>query len=109
MEWNVYIYNVNKQKIEKYNIFNHRTFVEYMAESLKEDLNKELFEKRLQAELRYYFWSKAEWEIIIAPWVGNKNPDEIKIDVYHQIMMNWPVFIDYVWNNRNELVKENES
>lgn len=109
MEWNVYVYNVNKQKMEKFNIFNHHTFVAYIVEAIKEGLNKELFEKRLQSELRYYFWSKAEWEIIVAPWVGNKNPDEVKVDVCHQVMMNWPIFLDYVWNHRNELVNEYES
>lgn len=26
-----------------------------------------------------------------------------KIDVYEQVMNNWDIFIDYLWNNRNEL------
>jgi len=27
----------------------------------------------------------------------------LKIDVYEQVMNNWDVFIDYLWNNRKEL------
>ncbi len=29
--------------------------------------------------------------------------EERKIDVYDQVMNNWDVFIDYLWNNRKEL------
>jgi len=103
MKWNVYYYNVNKQKIETYNIFEHGSFVYYIEEAIKEYNDKESFAEQLKRELRYYFWSKAEWEIIISPWCGNKNPDEIKIDVYDQVMLNWNIFVDYVWENRENL------
>lgn len=46
--------------------------------------------------MKYYFWSKCEWEIIICPWVGKA--DDIKIDVYDQLMLNWDKFVDYVWS-----------
>ena len=106
MEWNVYYYNVNRQKIETFNIFKHGYFVKYIAQHLQTCVDKDSFAKELQSELRYYFWSKSEWEIIIAPWVGNKNPDEVKIDVYDQIMLNFNIFVDYIWNNRQELSYE---
>lgn len=51
----------------------------------------------------YYMWSKCEYEIILSPWTGRA--DDIKIDVYDQIMMNWNSFVDYVWSLK-EIKKE---
>lgn len=51
----------------------------------------------------YYFWSKCEWEVLISPWVGGNDDEEIKVDVAWQIMNNWDVFVDYTWNNRKKL------
>ena len=105
MKWNVYYYNINKQKVESYNIFEHRKFVYYVGKALQECEEKEIFIERLKRELSYYFWSKSEWELIISPWCGNKYPEELKIDVYDQVMLNWDIFAEYVWENR-EYVKE---
>ena len=65
--------------------------------------DKNSFADKLKRELQYYFWSKAEWEIIISPWLGSSNSERIKIDVYDQVMLNWDVFVDYVWNNKEAL------
>ena len=46
----------------------------------------------------YYMWSKSEYEIIVSPWVGRA--EDIKIDVYSQVHMNWDRFVDYVWSFR---------
>lgn len=108
MKWNVYIYNVNHQKIEVHNIFEHRGLQEEIKKIISEYTIKDEFAERLKSELRYYYKSRAEWEIIVAPWVGNKNPDEEKIDVYDQIMNNWHVFLEYCWNNMLELMKLGE-
>ena len=48
-------------------------------------------------------WSKCEYEIILSPWTGRA--DDIKIDIYDQIMMNWNSFVDYVWSLK-EIKKE---
>ena len=48
----------------------------------------------------YYFWSKAEWEIILSPWCGGRDTKDIKIDVYDQVMNNWDIFVDYVFNSK---------
>lgn len=105
MEWNVYVYNINKQKIEQYNIFKHGSFVKYVKEAFEECPDKERFAQRLKLELRYYFWSRGEWEIILSPWLATSNSDRVKIDVFDQVMLNWDVFVDYVWNNREEINK----
>lgn len=109
MKWNVYIYNVNHQKIEVHNIFEHRGLQEAIKEIIHQYKTKEEFEERLKSELRYYYWSRAEWEVIVAPWVGNRHPGREKIDVYEQIMNNWHVFFPYVWNNMQEFIKDDKN
>lgn len=107
MKWYVFYYNINKKKIDTFNVFEHGRFCRYVKEAVKKYKNKEEFSKQLRSELQFYFWSKAEWEVIVAPWVGgDKEKDAIKIDIYEQVMLNWDVFVDYVWTNRKELLDE---
>ena len=101
----VYFHNYNKNKIEEYNIFDHSRFTYEVKQAIKKYKDKDSFIDKLKSELRYYFWSKCEWEIIISPWVGRKESCNAKIDVYDQVMLNWNVFADYVWENRNKLLK----
>ena len=93
IEWYVYYHDSNTQKIIKYNIFNHGTFTKEMNEIKKKTSTKEEFAEKLDHMMRYYFWSKCEYEIILSPWTGRA--DDIKIDVYDQIMMNFDRFVDY--------------
>ena len=102
MKWNVYVHDFNKNEIKAYNIFEHRCFMEDLKKDFKECKNKDDFARKLRSELKYYYWSKAEWEIIISPWIGRKESCDIKIDVYDQITNNWEVFLDYVWKNMQE-------
>ena len=105
MKWYVYYYNINKRKIDIFNIFEHGSFCEYIKYHAQICKTKEDFIERLKSELLYYFWSKAEWEVIIAPWCGgDREKDSVKVDVYDQIMNNFEVFADYVWNNKEELL-----
>lgn len=100
MEWNVYIYNINHNKIEKYNVLSHWWFVK----DIKKIKNKDEFVKKLESELRYYFWSRSEWELIIKitkdnrifliPWCGCRNPEEVKIDVTNETNFDWRTFAD---------------
>ena len=95
MEWYVYYHDSNTQKIIKWNVFNHGTFAEKVNKLLQENLSRDEFADGLKKYLMYYFWSKCEYEIILSPWTGQA--DDIKIDVYDQIMMNFDRFVDYVW------------
>ena len=100
LKWNVYYHSVNSQVIKTYNIFNHRSFVQDIEKYFKKYKNKDEFAEKLKSSLMYYFWSKAEWEVLIYPWCGGRNTKEIKIDVYDQVMNNWDIFVDYVWNSK---------
>lgn len=135
----MWYYNFNAKKIEKYNIFRHYGFNNDVKKYLNKCENKEVFAHELEISLQYYFWCKSEWELIIEitennriilyPWIGHKEPNEVetdvtddtdfdwtsfaklhidkqyygnraKIDVYSQVMNNWDMFLDYCWNSK---------
>ena len=100
MEWNVFYHDVNKQEIRTLNIFKHGTFKSYVEKHLKECTDKDEFAQKLKYELQYYFWSRAEYEIIIGPWVGGRDTEDVKVDIYTQVMNNWQIFLDYVWDSK---------
>ena len=107
IEWYVYYYDVNRKKIDTYNIFEHGSFKKEFNVLLKCDLTKEVFADQLRHILMYYFWSKCEWETVLKPWVGDMNIGR-KIDVYNQVMLNWDKFVDYCWSFTNQYKSEQE-
>lgn len=107
MKWNVYYHDINRHKMTTCNIFNHYGFRRAVKEAIKKYRKKDEFIDKLRKELMYFFWSKSEYEIIIAPWVGGDREKEAeKIDIYEQVMMNYDIFSEYVWKNRKELLIE---
>lgn len=100
MEWNVFFNDSNKNKIIEWNVFEHHKFSEEVKEIKNRNISKEEFNKIMQRIVLYYFWSKCEYEIILSPWTGRA--DDIKIDVYDQIMMNFDRFVDYCWSFKSE-------
>ena len=56
------------------------------------------------SELRYYFWCKCEWELIIeitedshiflSPWCGCRDPENVKINVTDDSTLDWKTFAD---------------
>lgn len=96
LEWYVYYYNINGSQLKTFNIFNHRGFKNAIEEIFKKYYSMEEFKKAVKSELMYYFWSKAEWEIIISDWFDRQV--EKKIDVYDQIMLNWDRFIEWLYH-----------
>ena len=101
MTWNVYVEDFNGKRIEPYNVFMHHGFTEDIKKAYKEHKDDfDAFSEAVKRSLMYYYWSKAEWEIILGPWCGARfsKDMEIKVDVYDQIMLNWEPFIKYVWD-----------
>ena len=99
LKWNVFIGNFNHKDIETYNIFDHYLFKEDCDKAWKKhgtDFQK--FSKEVKSSLMYYFWSKCEWEIILSHWPPSERFKDKKVDVYEQVMLNWEVFITYLWN-----------
>ena len=84
--WKAYYHSMSGHEIRPFNIFEHGRFRE------------EVFAEELRRSLFYYYGSKCEWEVVIGPWCGDRGTKEIKVDVYMQVMNNWDIFVDYVWN-----------
>ena len=98
MVWNVYAEDFNGKKIRKYNIFDHFSFSEDVKTAYKKYRdNFEKFSDEIKGSLMYFFWSKCEWEIVLTSCPQREGVEE-KIDVYDQVMMNWDIFIKYVWD-----------
>lgn len=98
MKWNAYYYDYNGNQIKSFNIFDHWKFREDVEKDLNKYKDREEFAKALRGHLFYYFCSKCEWEVLISPWAGKREPDAtVKIDVYDQVMQNFEQFLDYVW------------
>ena len=95
MEWNVFIYDINHRKIVPYNIFNNAKFKEYCIKAYKESKNDEpALKEKIESELKYYYWSRCEWEVLISGFPDNDNAK--KVDVYGQVALNIDRFIKYV-------------
>lgn len=103
LEWNVYVSNFNAKTIETHNIFRHGGFVEDCQKAYKKHKDdQDAFLEEVRRSLMYYYWSKSEWEVIIDHWPHRDNARAEKVDVFDQVMLNWPIFSEYVWNNRDE-------
>lgn len=100
MEWYVYRHNINSQQIERWNVFDHGRFREDVLRCLKKHENRDGFAEALRRELFYYYHTKAEWEVLIGPWCGGYKTEELKVDVYRQVMLNWEKFVEYVWSQK---------
>ena len=62
IEFNVFIYDFNDKKFKPYNIFSHTNFVKDLEkgpDAFDIEHHKTL-ENWVNAELRYYFWSKCD-------------------------------------------------
>ena len=108
IEWNVYYSDFNSGKIEVRNVFNHGSFlIDLGKDARKYKDDKEKFLERLRSHLMYYYWCKCEWEVVVSHWPPSDNErfKSVKIDVYDQVMLNWPIFSEYVWEHRKELSK----
>ena len=137
LSWFVMYYSFNSNKIESYDVLAHR---ESDIKRLKKKAQtKDEFDNLMRREMLWYYWSKCEWELILevdkdnhvwlVPWVGCRNPDEVridvtdrgdfdwvsfaqahisnqryknkaKVDVFNQIEWRWSEFIDYCWYTR---------
>lgn len=103
LEWNVYVSEFNRKIITTHNVFNHGGFVEDCRKAYKKHKDdKDAFLKDVRRSLMYYYWSKCEWEIIISHWPPRESDQDLKIDVFDQVMLNWPIFSEYIWENRDE-------
>lgn len=101
MEWNVYLYDSNSNEMVVWNIFNHGGFYNDVQQALQiQFLSDEEFEEVIQRSLRYFFWSRCEYEVLLASWPGREILE--KIDIFQQVMINWNHFIAYLKQLKGE-------
>ena len=130
--WNVYCLNNATHEIEPRNVFYHYGFLKDLYKLKKQYLKKgdfrfDDFIKEVERDLKYYYWSKYEWEIVLTIWPPRIEEEELerlkeeretttkegqhlylqdvrlhvskKVDIYEQVKMNWDAFVEYLRNN----------
>ena len=99
-EFNVIWFNHTLNKFEKYNIIPSLINRYNEQKELNKNSSFEEIKKFILSESLYRWWSKSEYEIILANWPTQKY--EQKIDIYQQIKMNidiiTEIFIDILNN-----------
>ena len=115
MHWFVYVDDFNGKRIVEYDIFEHHGFSEDVRKAYKKHRTDfDAFSEKVRGSLFYYYRSKCEWEVIVGAWVASDRTPARKVDVFEQVMLNWDVFIRYVWHqaharqNLTKNVKEME-
>lgn len=96
LEWNVWENDLNTNKIKPFNVFNHYSFRRAVLDIFNNRLCMDEFEEMIDKEAMYYFWCKAEYEVMIGGLF--ERGQKTKIDIYSQLKLNWDRFIDYLWN-----------
>lgn len=96
MEWNVYYYNCNANKMQSYNVLRGRE--DTIKKMKRKAKSFDEFKEELRREMMYYFWSKFEWEMTISSYGGLTDGSEaMRIDAWEQIKLNWNRFAEYCW------------
>ena len=102
LTYNVYEEDFNRKEIVVRNIFTHQSFYDSLVKIKKECKDDfAAFSDRVQKSLMYYYWSKCEYEIILSGWPPKDDFKQEKVDIYSQVMLNWDIFIQYLWGNKN--------
>ena len=107
MKWYVLWHEFNSDKIEPYNIFNNVRFKEEVDKLLKEFVSLDDFKEKLDSELRYNFWSRAEYEIMCSGLFDRNKA--YKIDIYSQVVPNLDVLARYIIEEYDRKLVERES
>ena len=98
-------YNINKKVFEPYDIMPH------LIETYKKEKNKSKdhnsIKEFIKSEAMYMWWSRCEYEIILADWPSTKHLE--KWDIYKQILMNidiiTDIFIENISNGKSKAIK----
>lgn len=108
LSWNVYIEDINRNKISTYNIFDHVGFRSACEKVLSDYFNDTDFDKvegdsqikmlsdKIHGILLYYFWSKTEYEVFLTSIIHEEKCAGAKVSIYDQVMLNFSEFIWYI-------------
>lgn len=99
-EWFVYREDFNSRNIERYNCLKY--YADRIKKLKKKAKTKEKFAEELKHEMMWLYWSRCEYEVIIIkeddkiylePWIS-KNPEEHRIDITSDDLIDWKTFAD---------------
>lgn len=125
-----YVFNEENGKIIPVDIFQYNWVflvdLVNIKKKYKDDFVK--FADATRSALQHQYWSRSQYETIITSWPPYIDGEELdrlnkeredrlskgyafyresvgleyayKIDIYDQIMLNWDVFIKYLWDNK---------
>ena len=71
----VYVENINKRKIEKYNVLNDGIIEEILKRT--KDFDKKAFAEEVERIIMYHYRSRAEWETTITSWPAYVSNEEL--------------------------------
>jgi hypothetical protein len=101
LTWKVKRFDCNKQVIVDYDVLKYKE--DFIKRLKKICANKEEFSERLKGQMRYYYWSKSEHELIVfidvdkvilSPWCGCREPEKASITVFEE-SFDWLAFANY--------------
>lgn len=111
LKWVVTNYNCNANRIEDYDVLKYRT--EKIKKTKKACKTREEFSERLEREMMWQYWSRAEYELILEkynnelwlkPWCVCHNPEEVKINVTEdKFWLEFAKQYDNWWNNEAKI------
>lgn len=103
LKWYVLRKDFNADKMERFNIFDHRGFAEDIEKVLKKYENFNTFKESVKKELMYYFWCKSEYEIIVGGLHTELDWENFeKIDIYSQVLPNLDILCRYIIEEYNK-------
>lgn len=105
MEYNVLNYDWNNKEVIVVNVLRYVCDKD-ISKLLKQHTDFQAFESSLQTTCLYRFKSRREYEISIGD-AFETDPSKLeKWDIYDQLLMNWKVFANFVWDNSQQILKE---
>lgn len=87
----------NRRRFEPYDIMPY--FLNEWKETKKSKRPTNLIDIKnwLRSRAQYMYWSRCEYEVILAGWPNTDN--QRKIDIYDQIVMNLPLVVEVFCKN----------
>lgn len=100
--WNVKYFDSNAGIIRDNNVLKYREDV--IKKLKKKCADRTEFAKELEYELRWQYWCRSEYELIIelidgrvilSPWCGCREPAKVAVDITDDIRFDWRLFAEY--------------
>ena len=90
--------NPTKEELENTLYFvKDKKLLKKLETTMTDELMDQVLDAKLRSECMYYFWSKAEYEVLVKSWVGQDC--ERKIDIFEQLENNWDSFKELAFKN----------